>query len=85
MSNLVLIRKVGERVMLGCNVSVEVVEVRSSGKVKLMFSAPLDIPILRQEVYDKALKTGTEYPELTIKGGCRGEPRDVEPGEPGTS
>lgn len=46
---LVLNRKVGERVMIGPNIVVTVLEVRGN-IVKLGCEAPLDVPVHREEV-----------------------------------
>ena len=59
---LVLSRFKDEKVMIGDNITVTVVEVRGD-KVRLGFEAPKDVPIHRQEVYDaiqreKASKRG---------------------------
>ena len=47
---LVLSRKVDEKIMIGDNIRVTVVEVRGD-KVRLLVSAPRDIPVHREEVY----------------------------------
>lgn len=49
---LVLSRKVGETVRIAENIEVTVVEIKH-GKVRLGFRCPKDVPILRQEVYDR--------------------------------
>jgi carbon storage regulator len=46
---LVLSRKVGEKVVIGNCISVTVVEVKGN-KVRLGFSAPEDVSILRSEL-----------------------------------
>ena len=46
---LVLSRKVGERVVIGSNIVVSVIEVRGD-RVKLGFVAPEEVPIHREEV-----------------------------------
>ena len=48
---LVLSRKVGESVVVGGNVTIEVVEIRGD-KIRLGFTAPREVPIHRQEVFD---------------------------------
>lgn len=47
---LVLSRHADERIMIGDNIIVTVVEVRGD-KVRLGFDAPSDIPVHREEVY----------------------------------
>ncbi len=49
---LVLSRKVGESIRIAENIEVTVVEVRH-GKVKLGIRCPVEVPILRREVYDR--------------------------------
>ena len=51
---LVLSRKVGETIRIAENIEVTVVEIKN-GKVRLGFRCPKDVPILRQEVYDRDL------------------------------
>lgn len=47
---LVLSRKTGERVMIGHDIVVQVVEINGN-KVRLMFTAPGSLPIYREEIY----------------------------------
>jgi len=47
---LVLSRKRGERIVIGSNVVLTVVDVHGD-RVKLAFDAPMNIPIFREEVY----------------------------------
>ena len=49
---LVLSRKVGETVRIAENIEVTVVEIKH-GRVRLGFRCPQEVPILRQEVYDR--------------------------------
>lgn len=51
---LVLSRKAGERIVIGDNVVITVVQIRGD-KVRLGIDAPTDVPVHRQEVAD-ALK-----------------------------
>jgi carbon storage regulator len=46
---LVLSRKPGERIIIGDNIQVTVLAIRGN-QVRLGFSAPGDIPILREEL-----------------------------------
>jgi carbon storage regulator len=48
---LVLSRKRDERIVIGENIIITVVEVRGD-KVRLGIEAPNDVPVHRQEVYD---------------------------------
>lgn len=46
---LVIRRRAGESVLIGDRIEVEVIEL-ASGRVKLGFHAPMDVPILRKEL-----------------------------------
>ena len=46
---LVLSRKLGERIVIGSNIELQVVEIRGH-RVRLGLIAPLDVPIHRAEV-----------------------------------
>jgi carbon storage regulator len=56
---LVITRKPGERITIGDNVVVTVIEVRGS-LVKLGVEAPKSISIHRQEIYDRIRKQNLE-------------------------
>lgn len=49
---LVLTRKKGERVVIGREIEVIVLEIRGD-RVKLGFQGPAEVPIHRQELYQK--------------------------------
>ena len=51
---LVLSRKIGETIRIAENIEVTVVEIKQ-GRVRLGFRCPKEVPILRQEVYDREL------------------------------
>jgi carbon storage regulator len=57
---LVLTRKRDERIVIGENIVITVVEVRGD-KVRLGIEAPMDVPVHRQEVLD-AMRRSTESP-----------------------
>ena len=46
---LILMRKQGQRIMIGDNITLVVTEVRGD-KVKIGIEAPRDIPVYREEV-----------------------------------
>ena len=50
---LVLTRRAGERVRIGDDVTVEVIEI-DGGKVRLRFTAPESVTIFREEIIGKA-------------------------------
>lgn len=60
---LVITRKPGERITIGDNVVVTVVEVKGS-LVKLGIEAPRSINIHRQEIYDRIRKQNLEASEI---------------------
>ncbi|HCX45479.1 TPA: carbon storage regulator [Patescibacteria group bacterium] len=51
---LVLSRGVNEKIMIGDNITITIVDIRG-GKVRLGFDAPREIPVHREEVF-KAMK-----------------------------
>ena len=55
---LVLSRKRDERIVIGDNIVITVVEVRGD-KVRLGIEAPTDIPVHRQEVLDAIRRSTT--------------------------
>lgn len=54
---LVLTRHVDERIMIGDDVVVMVIEVRG-GKVRLGIEAPKDVPVHREEVVQRIAEEG---------------------------
>jgi carbon storage regulator len=58
---LVLSRRLAERVVIGQNVEVVVIEI-SGNKVRLGFEAPPDVPIHRKEVHQR-IEQEKEYHE----------------------
>lgn len=49
---LVLSRKVGERIIIGSDIVIEIVDMRS-GQVRLGITAPVKMPIHRQEIAER--------------------------------
>lgn len=47
---LVLTREKGERILIGDNIILQVIEVRRDGRVRLGFDAPREIQIVREEL-----------------------------------
>jgi carbon storage regulator len=47
---LVLTRHVGEKIRIGDNITLTLIEVGSGGKVRLAIEAPRDVPIWREEL-----------------------------------
>jgi carbon storage regulator len=61
---LVLSRKRGERIVIGNDIAVVVLEVRGD-RVKLGFTAPAEVPIHRAEVHDK-IEEGSSTEEFCV-------------------
>ena len=65
---LILSRKKGESIIIDGNIEISVAEIEGD-KVKLAFSAPKEISILRQEIYIQILnenKNASEYAEGSV-------------------
>jgi carbon storage regulator len=62
---LVLSRKLGEKIYIGDNICITVVDI-DRGKIRLGIEAPRDVPIYRQELLPlKANAEGTTPPQST--------------------
>lgn len=48
---LILSRKIGEKIRIGEDIEIVVVDITSLNQVKIGINAPKNIPILREEVY----------------------------------
>lgn len=58
---LVLSRKVGEKIVIGGNIVVTVIEI-DRGKIRLGITAPREIPVFRQELVEAAAAETTSNP-----------------------
>lgn len=47
---LILTRRLGETIMIGDNVAIEIVGIKG-GQVKLGIHAPKEVPVYREEIY----------------------------------
>lgn len=47
---LVLSRKIGEKIMIGDDIVVTIVDI-DNGKVRLGIDAPREVPVYREEIY----------------------------------
>jgi carbon storage regulator len=56
---LVLTRRIGERVMIGDGIEVVVLGVKGN-QVRLGFKAPKDLPVHRQEIYERVQREKAE-------------------------
>jgi carbon storage regulator len=54
---LVLSRKLGEKIFIGENICITVVDI-DRGKIRLGIEAPRDVPIFRQELLPLKTSTG---------------------------
>jgi len=61
---LVLSRKKDEKIVIGDNISIMIVEIRGD-KVRLGIEAPREISVHRREVYDAIKRKETEGRQLT--------------------
>jgi carbon storage regulator len=67
---LILSRKVNEKIMIGDNISISIIEIRGD-QVRLGVDAPKAVKVFRQEVFDAikaenkaAAESRTVFPEL---------------------
>ncbi len=60
---LVLSRKIGESVIIQNNIKITVLEI-SGNQIKLGFEAPDDVPIYRQEVYERIVSENKSAVEI---------------------
>jgi len=68
---LILTRKVGESIMIGTDITLKVLGVRS-GQVKLGIEAPRDLPVHREEIYERIKAEAAERVDDAVT-------RDVRP------
>lgn len=59
---LVLSRKKDEKIVIGGNIVITVIDVRGD-KVRLGIEAPADVPVHRQEVYDAIKRAALGEPD----------------------
>ena len=52
---LIFTRKIGERIRIGDNVSIKIVDIRGK-QVRVGIEAPLDVSIHREEIYLKIME-----------------------------
>ena len=52
---LILTRKVGERLVIGGNVTVTVLGLKGN-QVRIGVEAPIEVPVHREEIYERILK-----------------------------
>jgi len=61
--SLILTRKIHEAIIIGVNeISIRILSIDSrSNMVRLAIDAPPDVPVHREEIYNKAKENGTLY------------------------
>ena len=59
---LVLTRKLGEKIHIGPNITITVVDVKSN-QIRVGIDAPMDVTIFRAELSHLLNRIGTETPE----------------------
>ena len=65
---LILTRKVGEAIMIGEDIVVKVLGVRS-GQVKIGIEAPRELPVHRQEIFERIKSEAGVENDNTCTGG----------------
>ena len=73
---LYLTRKVGQSVMINDTVEVSVVEVRGKS-IKLGFTFPEDVAVLRREIYDKVQDENRAAAEANLELIAPGEKKSA--------
>jgi carbon storage regulator len=71
---LILSRKINEKIMIGDDISISVIEIRGD-QVRIGVDAPKNVKVFRREVFDAieaenkaALESATNLPELDFGG-----------------
>ena len=62
---LVLTRKAGQTINIGDNISIKIVEI-GNGYVKVGIEAPRELPIYREELYEKLKQLNVEAAKLDM-------------------
>jgi carbon storage regulator len=68
---LILTRKVGEEIRIGEDITVKVLGLRS-GQVKIGIEAPKELPVHRQEIFERIKSEGSRGPEEGSDSACPG-------------
>lgn len=67
---LILTRKIGEKIKIGDDIEVVLVDITGANQVKIGINAPKGIPILREEVYKRIqqenIKAATTTEDVNI-------------------
>ncbi len=57
---LILTRNVGQSIMIGDDIRIEIKDINGT-QVKIGFDAPKDVPINREEIYDRLQASGEKF------------------------
>ncbi len=60
---LILTRKIGERIIIGDDVWIEILDVKGL-QVRIGIDAPKDMPVNREEIYDRIIAERLENVEV---------------------
>ena len=63
---LILSRKVNEKIMIGDDISVSIVEIKGD-QIRLGVVAPRNVKVYRQEIYDAIMAENKEALESVVK------------------
>ena len=61
---LILTRRTGETVRIGDNIKISVLNVRKN-QVRIGFDVPSDLPVFREEIWEKRRSAGTDVGQST--------------------
>ena len=74
---LILSRRLGEKIVIGPDITLEVVSIKG-GQVKLGITGPREVPVYRQEVYDRKQREAAESEALARSGVANDETPPTE-------
>lgn len=63
---LVVTRKPGEKLHIGANIRITVVEVKGN-RIKIGIEAPVEVPVFREEIQERLVVPSQEYMEARCK------------------
>ena len=75
---LIITRRPGEKIMLGDDVVVEVIEV-SGSNVRIGIAAPKSVPVYREEIWTAVKEENAAAARLLRRRSCRGSARPAPP------
>lgn len=72
---LVLSRKKNEKIRLGANIELVIVEIRGD-KVRIGIEAPSSVPVYREEIYQMLIQNKEPIPWLRVDSPIQPQPAD---------